>query len=278
MPPPSPSSNPSSSFAGQVSRVPPSFPISRELPGLSTRPGGGLSISSLIGGGESTGRTEQSPRAATAHNSPTFRRFSPPRARSTSVRSEFGHMQRPLSPRQRDYPPPFDGRSAPVNSSRPFVPQPHSLPQAAIPNAGNHMFRPYQSSPTSTPGDIAHANNPPPRPTSQPSNIQHDQIEAWRRAPPEEGRFVGFRNYDERAAGASPGLPATNGTNGSVRHPDTYRKAPSPGYTQRSEFAMQGRAATTPSREDLGGSFRPTSHPHAVDPSASGPTLSLIHI
>lgn len=170
---------------------------SRDLPGFGARPGG-LSISSLIGG-DGNSRSEQPSRAETAHNSPTFRSvhtMSPPLARSSSARSEQAYNQGPSSPRHSDPTYGYEPRRVPVHyeSGYHLPPQPHSA-SAVFPPSHAQPFRMFQSSPMSTSGEPGQQNGvyAPPRPNSQPTNMQGTE-EAWNiPAGPDNARFSGFR-------------------------------------------------------------------------------------
>ncbi|KAF4551995.1 Hypothetical protein D9617_11g008420 [Elsinoe fawcettii] len=199
MPPPSPSSGATPSFPNHHSRGPPSqspYPGPRDLPPFGARPSGGMSIGSLIGN-DRPSQGDRSPKAMTTQNSPNMRpsqQLSPKRARSTSMREDYGRAApRPLSPRGHIYaqPDPRDERE------RWFSGRPYGGPPPPAP-PGPPSFRPYQSSPTSVAGQSPHTNGigAPPRPNSQPSSSVQERIEAWRAAAQPEHRVPGgFREY-----------------------------------------------------------------------------------
>ncbi|GAM84460.1 hypothetical protein ANO11243_024560 [Dothideomycetidae sp. 11243] len=164
MPPPSPSSSNGSAFPpsrGPVATSP--FGNHRESAPSSARHSGGMSIGSLIGNDRVPGEDRGS-KPATTHNSPTFRpanSLSPKRARSTSMRSDYGRTARPLSPRNSFY----SHNGAHEEQDRNFFSRPAPSPHPPHGIVNQPSFRPYQSSPSAQqtgeqPG--------PPRPNSQP--------------------------------------------------------------------------------------------------------------
>ncbi|PSK36115.1 hypothetical protein B9Z65_5930 [Elsinoe australis] len=201
MPPPSPSSVAAPSFPTHGPRGPPSaspFGGPRETSAFTSRPGGGMSIGSLIGN-DKPSNGDKSPKAMTTQNSPTFRPshpLSPKRARSTSMREGYNRAPRPLSPRSHAYAQQEhrDERDR-WFTARPFGGPPHP----AGPPGASSSFRPYQSSPTSVTGQSPHTNGPgipsPARPNSQPTASMQERIEAWRAAQPEHRIPGGFREY-----------------------------------------------------------------------------------
>ncbi|KAF2154109.1 hypothetical protein K461DRAFT_312083, partial [Myriangium duriaei CBS 260.36] len=200
MPPPSPSSSNGSSFPnshparGPVSTSP--FGSAREST-FATRPGGGLSIGSLIGNERPT-NDDRGPKPATTQNSPTFRptnSLSPKRARSTSMRSDFGRVPRPLSPRSSLYGGPGIREDYDRSIFRP-APASH-FPQGPM---NPQSFRPYQSSPASA-GEHSHSQQSnglpaPPRPNSQPTiSARQDRVDPWQPPPVDQHNPEAYREH-----------------------------------------------------------------------------------
>jgi hypothetical protein len=206
MPPPSPTSGPqASAFSMPAPRHTPSaspYIGSRDLPAFNSRPT--MSISSLIGTGDSSRPGNHSPKtAATAPSPPT--RSSPQRARSASTRAPSGHLPRPHSP------------TAGMQGARPSQPFHQSAAHMTQPNAAPG-FRPFQSSPPSVrPEDQHYAGHAPSRPSSQPMHAHLDQELRNRqdmhdRPPPRHpSAFPPYVDYMGRPGAMSqpPGMPHT---------------------------------------------------------------------
>lgn len=167
-----------------------------------------MSISSLIGG-DSSSQVDRSPRANTTAPSPvnkSIRSYSPQRARSASNRAEYASMRRPPSParlvhgsegERRPSTVAHDVHRGPSNHAPTASTQLHP-PFAPL---NTHMFRPYQSSPSSTTGEqpYVHGNQAPPRPSSQPvTTIQQDREQRARVDMQERGQFPAFRHFNEQ--------------------------------------------------------------------------------
>ncbi|KAH7122310.1 histone deacetylation protein Rxt3-domain-containing protein [Dendryphion nanum] len=200
MPPPS-SPQAQHNHSAQVPRPPFStmFGATRELPGLGSghRPGSSMSISSLIGGGD-TGASNQipqsqsspasAPTSALPPNHHTMQPPSPRRGLSAGSRSDFTTFRRQGSPERQLYQNPAsrapDGHVYTAGSptrtysnhgspeqGRPPLPQPAQPYKPMIFQAS----RPYTSSPNETHArDPRQSPNIPPRPNSQPAG-QLDQ-------------------------------------------------------------------------------------------------------
>ena len=218
-----------------------------------------MSISSLIGS-ESSKHTEQSPRAATTHNSPNAeptRTRSPHRPRSTSVRSDLGQSHRRLSPRQlldREYA--QAGRQN-YDANRTFA----TLPPG--PPANTSIFRPYQSSPTSTTGDARPPNaaHDIPRPNSQPVLVQEERGESWRNVPPAVQRELsGFRQFNQTFRATEASRSGSNSESLERRFADDVsRREHSPVYGRSGAFQASHASNQSggPARKEFAGLFRP---------------------
>ncbi|GAB7337562.1 hypothetical protein MBLNU457_g2875t1 [Dothideomycetes sp. NU457] len=253
MPPPSPSSNPASFGPPRGPPTASPYPGSRELPAFGPR--GGMSISSLIGG-DTARNGPTSPKAATTHNSPTLKSpsgRSPQRPRSTSVRSDIGHTNRPLSPRHGEYARGYEGR--PAHDHR-FVPYPYGQQ----PNAA--AFRQYQSSPTSTNGEpgLAGTAQAPPRPNSQPVGLpQARQDDYGRPLPAGPPELSGFRHYNNHGFRASEAPPQA-GSDGHERRfgEELPRRMPSPDHARMAAMHQSSHApGPYGPHEPHSGLFRP---------------------
>ncbi|GAB7352836.1 hypothetical protein MBLNU459_g3446t1 [Dothideomycetes sp. NU459] len=306
MPPPSPTSAPpgAPSFsipAPRHSQAPSPYTGARDLPSFGARPGASMSISSLIGGGESNRPGNQSPRTSATAPSPPIKPIHPPspqRARSASIRTEQAQYPRPQSP-------PSMMHSARPHETRPgqtyaqgrasteYLPPALSQAHQPLHAPGNVQgFRHFQSSPPSAQNDenTSYGFQPPARPNSQP--VHPDAEFQQRRDAKDRGHFGAFRPFAEQQSGRmghtsrSPSRPGTGdrverlpepAANGHHHPPNQSRAVPSPRMSQtaRSTPAPASQAYSrgnygTPLREDYTGLFRPAYHPYPGAPPGHG--------
>ena len=202
MPPPSPPQMPSSasSLPGSAPRGPPTaspFAGARDLASFSSnRPGGGMSISSILGNSEER-KSQSSPQVSHAAASPpkSMPPPSPGRARATSMREGFSRGYRDLSPPRNIF-----GELRP--SSAVFghdrvTSEPRRDGMAASP-LFQHGFRAYQP-PQQEQRHALNGYAPPGRPSSQPAEQPPPRSveDIIRRDAPAEGHFAMFRHFAE---------------------------------------------------------------------------------
>ncbi|CAK4030561.1 Hypothetical predicted protein [Lecanosticta acicola] len=271
MPPPSPPQNPSSSSLhhGSAPRGPPTtspFPGVREL----SNHRAGMSISSILGGGEER-KPVGSPHSSIAAPSSTSKSMQPPspaRARSASMREGSDrYMMKGASP-----PRPGIFAEPPRTVSEPRRDGIFGSPQFSREPA--HGFRTYQM----PPHDHVHHQNghgvPPMRPNSQPVDISgpsRTEIPTPYDSRP-DFRTSAFRNFGEppppQRAEPLPRQERAAFHNGVTSHPQERPTFGSP-QVERAQPPMRYQAGSfgTPLREEQATSFRPsyapTSHPTA---------------
>ena len=211
MPPPS---SPQQQHNHASQHAPSPFGGGRELPGIASvhRPGSGISISSLIGGGDTSGpnqpaQSQSSPPGATTSappaNNHSMQPPSPRRAPPPGSRSEFQPFRRQPSPDRHMYPgatsrapeahgypagsptrtysnhgSPDQGRQSLPQGSQPYKPmvfQGSARPYASSPNEG-HERDPRQSSAPIPPRPNSQPTGPPGPPPEQEVKTTYDAL------------------------------------------------------------------------------------------------------
>ncbi|KAK5175726.1 uncharacterized protein LTR77_000865 [Saxophila tyrrhenica] len=270
MPPPSPPNLPSSasSLSASAPRGPPNaspFPSVRDLSSFqSHRPGGGMSISSILGGGDER-NPPGSPNAAN-NAAPTPKSMPPPspaRARSSSMREPGARGFREASPPRNIGPDHRLGTGPDRAMNEPRRDGMFGAPQY---QHGFRAFQPMQME--QRPG--MNGQGAPGRPSSQPidNHPPRNTDNIARREPPYEGRFATFRHFGEPQAPQGRGdmgarhdvAPFHNGE-GPTSQPGPRKMYHSPQMErQRSQTGPNFRPGMygTPMREDQAGLFRPS--------------------
>ncbi|QDS74109.1 hypothetical protein FKW77_009752 [Venturia effusa] len=211
MPPPSPSQQQQAvPYSAQRNPPPPPpFSSNRELPGLgsTSRPGTGMSISSLLGtdapsSAPSINNSHQSPTPGSAQSpsGPSMQPPSPRRGQSLAAKLDYGQWSRQQTPdRHGSMPtsrPPENGQY-PASQSPAMFSGPRQSPEFGRngPPPLHHLYqsttllgpRPYQSSPTDIRNQEQHRQAEeriPPRPNSQPAGFAMPPREAGPREYP----------------------------------------------------------------------------------------------
>ena len=293
MPPPSPpqagNASSTSSILGPAPRGPPTaspFAGIRDLASLSSGPAphrtsGGMSISSILGGGEDTRKPAASPHSSgslpQSAQLPPMQPPSPGRARSSSMREGYSGAARELSP----------GRVGPLGEPRPASAalghdrfasdsrRDEMFRSSQPPRESAHSFRAFKAPPERSPHMNGNGNGALGRPSSQPvePGPTRSLDDFGRRDEPSGGRLGVFRAFGDGSYktmkdnmptprqdpspfqnGMGPtSQPLNRSTFGSPMMHHNGREQPAAPYQQ----VHYG----PPTREEQPGMFRPAYHP-----------------
>ncbi|KAK5119281.1 hypothetical protein LTR85_007637 [Meristemomyces frigidus] len=301
MPPPSPPQMPPPSAASHhlasAPRGPPTtspFAGARDLASFAShRPGAGMSISSMLGGGEERKPTDSphvfsvAPLAAQSSMQPP----SPGRARSSSMREGLGRREpSPIrggmfgEPRAQSA---FRDRNVSEPRREGMFASPQLQREALqFPRESPHSFRafkpehPEQRAPPNGAGPLG-------RPISQPAELvgprSVEEIIA-RREVPGEGRFGTFRHFGEPVAPPqrndmtprNDAHPFPNGVTSQPRESEIFGSPQMDRDLHHIPSRFQPGVFGTPMREDQTGLFRPA-FPHAPDAARESIEARALH-
>ena len=293
MPPPSPPQMPSSasSLPGEAPRGPPTaspFAGVRDLASFSSRPAGGMSISSILGGSEER-KPHSSPHAPTAPAS-TPKSMPPPspgRARSSSTREGSFRNFRDVSPPRNIF-----GEPRPTSAVLGHDRAASESRREGI--AGSplfqHGFRAYQP-PQQEQRMGTNGHGPPGRPNSQPTEqVAPRSIEdIIRRDALSEGRFTTFRHFVDPHGPPSRGdvaprhefasFPNGNGPTSQPVERAVFSSPQSDRDRDRGQpglMRFQPGTFGTPMREEQAGLFRPA-YPPGQEPTRDALEVRQFH-